>query len=123
MVDVMSDVYNFHVVRVSITSGRNPGRDVDGSITLPKIELMSALMAAFNNRELQISPHLPDYAEVVKQMRALQTSFTSHGNLTLDGTGGVHDDYCTAFALALYRLSPPRTGSRYTVQPLEQIIS
>jgi len=122
MVDLMSDVYSLHVTRVTITSGRNPGRDLDGSLTLPKIELMSALMAAFNNRELQISPHLPDYDEVVKQLRAMQASFTSHGTLTVNGASGFHDDYATAFGLALYRLSPPRTGSRYSVTPLSEIL-
>lgn len=121
MVDVMSDVYNLHVIRVSITSGRNPGRDADGSLTVPKVELMSSLSAAFNNREIQISPALPDYAEVMKQMKAMQVGFTAHNAMTFNGSGA-HDDFCTAFALALYRLSPPRTGSRYTVQPLSEIL-
>jgi hypothetical protein len=122
MVDVMSDTYNLHCIRVAITSGRNPGSDRDGSLTIPKGELMSALMAAFANRELQISPALPDYAEVMKQMKAMQVSFTTHNSMVFNGASGVHDDFCTAFALALYRLSPPRTGSRFSVQPISEII-
>jgi hypothetical protein len=122
MVDILAE-HNLPIVRVAITGGRNAGRDDDGSITIPKTDLMAALMASFANLELQISPSLPDFAEIMKQIRNMQSQLTAGGQITFNAQGStIHDDYCTAFALALYKLNPPKVGSRYTVTPLHNYI-
>jgi hypothetical protein len=122
VVDILTDTYNLHTKRVCITSGRNIGRDRDGSITVPKIDLMAAVMASFAQKELRISPKLSDYVEVMKQLRAMQSQYTQNANITFNAASGQHDDYVIAIALALFHLNPPRTGMRWSGSALSDLI-
>jgi len=122
VVELIEDT-GLYPTKVVITSGRNTGSDDDGSLTVPKGELMASLMAAFANRQLRISPALKDYKEFMKQMKAMQAGFSATGQMTYNGAAGVHDDYVAAAALALYRLNPPRLGSRVSVGDLSDFIS
>jgi hypothetical protein len=123
VVDILTDVYNLPTKRISITSGRNIGRDKDGSITVPKIDLMAAVMASFAQKELRISPKLNDFIEVMKQIRAMQSQYTTGGSVTWNAVSGQHDDYVTAIALALFHLNPVKTGMRWATSDLATIIS
>lgn len=121
MVDKLSEV-GLRCIRVVISSGRNPSQDPDGKLVVPKLELMAALMGSFAGHEIQISPKLPDYPEIMGQLRAMQAAFSASGQMTFNGASGTHDDYCTAFALALYRLNPVLTGNRYSMSSLGDLI-
>lgn len=123
VVDILTATYNLHCKRVGITSGDNVGRKPDGSITVPKVDLMGAVMASFMQKELRVSPKLSDYVEVMKQLRAMQAQYTTGANLTFNGASGTHDDYVIAIALALFHLNPPMTGHRYSVTDLAKIVS
>ena len=108
VVDILTSTYNLHCKRVGITSGDNVGHKPDGSITVPKVDLMGAVMASFMQKELRVSPKLSDYVEVMKQLRAMQAQYTTGANLTFNGASGTHDDYVIAIALALFSLEPAR---------------
>lgn len=122
-IDIFTAQFNLPVTRVSITSGRNESKDKDGSLAVPKTELLSALFAVYQKKALSISPTLNDYKEIVLQMRNLHAQNTPGGSVTFNAAGQHHDDYCIAAALALYRLEPVSTGHRWSATDLSKIIS
>jgi hypothetical protein len=121
MVDILETV-GLHTTRVTITSSGGEAKG-DGTYTVSKTDLMAALMASFAQREIKLSPKLPDYVEIMKQLRAMQASFTVAGAMTFNGASGTHDDFCTAIALALWKLNPVITGSRWQGSDLRSLIS
>jgi hypothetical protein len=120
MVDILESV-GLHTTRVTIVSSRGELKP-DGTVTVSKTDLMAALMASFAQREIKISPKLPDYVEIQKQLRAMQASFTAAGAMTFNGASGTHDDFCVATALALWKLNPVIVGSRWQGSDLRAII-
>ncbi len=121
--DIFTAMFNMPVTRVSITSGRVEGKDKDGSLTVPKVELLSALFAVFQKKALNISPTLADFKEIMLQMQNLHAQLTPGGSVTYNAAGSFHDDFCIAAALALYRLEPVTTGHRWSATDLSKYIS
>lgn len=119
MLDIL-DTVGLHTTRVTLVSSGGELK-ADGTVTLSKKDLIGAFSAAFAQRQIKISPTLPDYVEIMKQVRAMQAAATASSAVTFNGVGA-HDDYVTAFGLALWKLNPPIVGSRWQGSDLRAII-
>ena len=101
VVDMLTDIFKLPLRRVTLRRAETPVATKTAAITVPKVDLMAAVMASFAQKELRISPKLKDYVEVMKQLRAMQSQFTTGGAITWNAVSGQHDDYVTAIALAV----------------------
>jgi hypothetical protein len=54
--------------------------------------------------------HLPNHLEMIRELRALESTRTSGGNYKISAPRGMHDDFVTVLALLAHRVneSAPR---------------
>jgi hypothetical protein len=109
--------YNLPMRWITMTGGRKPHSDGEFGDTVPKVDLFGKLFGLFSAGALSISPSLPDYQELMLQLRNLHTQITQGGaGVTFNAQGNFHDDYASACALAGYVIDPPG-GNSWSVVP------
>ena len=88
-------------VGVSITGGQHPhggGR----AYTVPKRDLISAAVLAFQSGRLQIAAGADHAETLVKELTAFQVKISAAGNDTYSAPSGQHDDLVLALAIGLW---------------------
>jgi hypothetical protein len=93
------------VVPVTITGGTTAGRNgIYRSV--PKRDLVGAVMAVMHHGRLHIAKALPETETLIKELRAFTAKITTAGNEKYEAGGdwrqGAHDDIVLALALALF---------------------
>ncbi len=91
-----------HLVPTLITSGALAGWS-EGYRTVPKRDLVGAVMAIMHREQLHIAKELPETQTLVKELRAFTAKITTAGSEKYENDWRVapHDDIILALALAL----------------------
>lgn len=107
---------------LTITSGSNPGRDDDGAMRVPKLELVSCLQSCLHNGELRYPSRHPETQELMRQLASFTATMNASGAASFEGANSSHDDYPLALSYCTYQLRM-RRGNSFTTEPLENIFS
>jgi hypothetical protein len=91
------------VVPITITGGQAITQGEDGSLHVPKKELVTALQVVLEARRLHIARRLPDAAVLVRELQSFRVKITASTHEAF-GTWreGQHDDMVLAVALACW---------------------
>jgi hypothetical protein len=92
------------IIPCIITGGFNTRHDEDtGTYYIAKSVLVSALMAALNSGNLQLTKRSREFDEMIKELEGFSVKVKeSTGNEIYGGSVGVHDDLVVAAALAVW---------------------
>jgi hypothetical protein len=116
VVDLVSDAFRAAAARggvhahgfasVLLTAGHEVVHAGNARWNVPKKELVSALLVAFQSRRLHIAQERRETAVLVKELQNFRTRITLAGNETFaaDWREGQHDDLVLAVALAVWAL-------------------
>lgn len=101
---------------VTITAGASWGGDRDGSLRVPKRELVGTLQALLGQGRLHIAASLPLAAVLVKELNEFRVRLTAaaHETFGAEWRTGAHDDCVLALGIALWvaeRFAPLTPGS------------
>ena len=87
---------------ITITGGIDV-TEVNGSMRVPKKELVACLQVLLQTRRLRIAPSLPDAAVLVREFETFRVKITEAANETFGAwREGQHDDLVLAVALAAW---------------------
>jgi hypothetical protein len=101
VVDMLRQSAGCHVVPITITAGQTINTPEDGSMNVPKKELVTCLQLLFQDRRLQIAKSLPDAKLLVRELSNFRVKITAAANETFGAwREGQHDDLVLAVALA-----------------------
>jgi len=89
-------------IPIIITAGRETTVAEDGSVLVPKAELVSSVAVALQNGQLKIAQALPLADVLARELADFQVTVTASANLTFGARVGAHDDLVLAVALAVY---------------------
>jgi hypothetical protein len=85
------------IVPVTITSGQAANVATDGRLNVPKAELVTCLVLAFQGHRLKLPRALPDTPVLVQELLNFQTKITAAGNETFESQRSRdHDDLVIA---------------------------
>jgi hypothetical protein len=88
---------------IQITGGHAVTIGEDGSVRVPKKELVGAVQVLLQSRRLQIARTLPDAPLLVKELENFRVKITEAANETFGAwREGQHDDLVLATALAAW---------------------
>jgi hypothetical protein len=103
------------VVPVTITGGQSARYGADGNWHVPKAELVTSLLVAFQCKRLKIRRRLPDTTVLVQELLNYRTKITDAGNEVFEARRD-HDDLVVALALAVWYAE--RDANNYTEAPI-----
>jgi len=101
VVDMMKD-RNLRPLAVTITGGKRATETGHNEWSVPKIELVSTIQIALQNRSLRIADGLPFAGVLRDELAAFQMRVTDRANLTFDAISGHHDNLVVAVALCCW---------------------
>ena len=124
VVDLFREAFDHKVtcrfVPITITSGHQVTRG-NGSIMVPKKELVSTLQVVLQTRRLQIARSLPDAEVLVREMENFKVKITTAGNETFDSwRQNIHDDLVLAVALAVWVAEQGMDSERNSLKQNEE---
>jgi hypothetical protein len=91
------------IVPVTITAGHSVTQGGDGSMRVPKADLVTSVLLAFQSRRLKIPRALPDTGALVQELLNFRTKITAAGNEVFESRRDRdHDDLVLALALAVW---------------------
>jgi hypothetical protein len=106
------------IVPVVITAGQASTIGNDGTLRVPKRELVSSLQVLLQSRRLQVAAALEHAATLVQELRTFRIKITTEGNETFEAwRDRDHDDLLMALAVAVWHAekTPPQTSEGPTV--------
>ena len=94
------------LTEVVITGGNSQPSVVDGQTRVPKVQLISPLRVALENRRLRVAAQIPHWREIERELMDFEeeisgTGAPPYGNRSASG----HDDMVLAMALAVWEAS------------------
>jgi hypothetical protein len=103
------------LVPVTITGGSAVKRSMDGSLHVPKKQLVTAIQGVLQAGQLRVARTLPLAGVLVRELLDFRVRITDAANETFGaGSAGEHDDLVLAVALAAWAgeqaLPPPEAG-------------
>jgi hypothetical protein len=91
------------IVPVTITSGQAVNAASDGRLNVPKAELVTCLLLAFQGHRLKLPRAVPDTSVLVQELLNFRTKITAAGNEVFESQRARdHDDLVIALALAVW---------------------
>lgn len=93
---------NLRPVAITITGGMETNKVSEWDIRVPKVELVSSLIAASQEDRLRISPELPLRDILVQEIAAFSPRHTATGLTSYEGRDGAHDDLVLALAIGIW---------------------
>lgn len=88
--------------RINIHGGSAVTRLDDGTLSVPKRDLVSALVVSFESETLKIASGLPLAAVLEEEANAFQMKLSASGHDTYNAREGEHDDLLLAVSLAVW---------------------
>jgi hypothetical protein len=90
------------LIPITITSGNTVKREANGSIHVPKKQLVTALQGVLQAARLQVAKRLPLASVLVQEFLNFRVQITESANETFGAGAGEHDDIVLAVALACW---------------------
>jgi hypothetical protein len=90
------------LVPATITSGSTVKRTADGSLHVPKKQLVTVLQEVLQAGRLQVARRLPLASVLVQELLNFRVQITEAANETFGAASGEHDDIVLAVALACW---------------------
>jgi hypothetical protein len=90
------------LVPITITAGKTVKRTADGSLHVPKKQLVTALQGVLQAGRLQVARRLPLASVLVQELLNFRVRITEAANETFGAGEGEHDDIVLAVALACW---------------------
>jgi hypothetical protein len=90
------------LIPVTITGGSTVKREADGSLHVPKKQLVTALQGVLQAGRLQVARRLPLAAALVQELLNFRVVITEAANETFGASSGEHDDIVLAVSLACW---------------------
>jgi len=87
---------------ISITGGDLPHAQGELGVTVPKRDLIHALLVALQTDRLRIAEGLPFADVLVEEMNAFRQNFSPSGHDTYNAAAGAHDDLILALGCAVW---------------------
>lgn len=108
-----------HPIAVTITSG-NTVHAEGYEYSVPKIDIVGSLQAAFGSRKLKITSELDLAQDLLRELRQFSIKITKAGNASYEAfKESDHDDLVISLGLAVWWAQFSR-GNSVTVDPLEK---
>lgn len=107
--------------RVNIHGGNAVTRLDDGTLSVPKRDLISALVVAFESGRLRIASGLPHAAALEAEAAAFRMKLSASGHDSYNARDGEHDDLLLAVSLPVWHVGqrPPPAASASADVPAE----
>jgi hypothetical protein len=110
-------------VPITITGGRKVTADRDGSLHVPKKDLVTSLQLLFENRRLRIAKGLPDTAVFIRELLNFRVAITPAATETFGAwRDGEHDDLVLAVALVSWLAERESGNHEFAVDDTPSII-
>jgi hypothetical protein len=95
---------NASIRAVTITAGTQSGRNGDGSLSVPKKELVSTLQVLLQSRRIKVAPSLAESRTLVQELMRFRVKTALSPSETLEAwREGPHDDLVLAVAIAAWQ--------------------
>lgn len=96
-----------HHTRVSIHGGASMGRLDDDTLTVPKRDLIAALVVGFESGKLRIARGLKHTGTLEREAQAFQMKLSASGHDSYSAREGQHDDLLLAVSLPIWHAGRP----------------
>jgi hypothetical protein len=108
------DALGVRHIRVNIHGGNAVTRLDDGTLSIPKRDLIAALVVRFEARTIRIAAGLPHADTLEREASAFRTKLSASGHDTYNAREGEHDDLLLAVSLPVWwagRRPPPAASA------------
>jgi hypothetical protein len=95
-------------IAITITGGENVHDHSAWEVSVPKTELVSALIATSQEGRLRIAPELPLRDVMTKEIAAFSPRHTASGRVSYEGREGENDDLVLSLAMGIWHQERPR---------------
>jgi hypothetical protein len=103
VVDLLRRDVQCHLVPVTITAGQSINATEDGSLRVPKRDLVCCLQILLQARRLRVTRSLPETQTLVRELENFRVKITESANEVFGAwRQGQHDDLVLAAALACW---------------------
>jgi hypothetical protein len=101
------------LTRINIHGGSAVTRLDDGTLSVPKRDLISSLVVAFESKRLRIAAGLPHADTLEREAAAFQMKLSASGHDSYNAREGEHDDLVLAVSLPVWHVGrrPPPAAS------------
>lgn len=96
--------------RVNIHGGNSVTRLDDGTLSVPKRDLVGALVVGFEAKTLRIARGLRHVEHLEREAQAFTMKLSASGHDSYDARSGEHDDLLLAVSLPVWDATRPRRG-------------
>lgn len=94
--------------RVNIHGGQTVGSLDDGTLSVPKRDLVAALVVGFESKRLRIATGLRHASTLEREAAAFQMKLSASGHDTYNARSGEHDDTLLATSLPVWWAGRPK---------------
>jgi hypothetical protein len=94
--------------RVSIHGGATLGQLDDGTLSVPKRDLISALVVGFESGKLRIARGLKHAATLEREAQSFEVKLSASGHDSYSARDGEHDDLLLAVSLPVWHAGRPQ---------------
>ena len=94
--------------RVNIHGGDTVGQLDDGTLSVPKRDLIAALVVGFESKTLRIARGLRHIEHLEREAANFQMKLSASGHDTYNARSGEHDDLLLAVALPVWHAGRPK---------------
>jgi hypothetical protein len=94
--------------RISIHGGSTVGQLDDGTLSVPKRDLIAALVVGFESRRLRIARGLRHVEHLEREAASFQMKLSAAGHDSYSAREGEHDDLLLAVALPVWHAGQPK---------------
>jgi len=94
--------------RISIHGGATVGRLDDGTLSVPKRDLIAALVVGFESKTLRIARGLRHVENLEREAQAFTMKLSASGHDSYNARSGEHDDLLLALAMPVWHAQRPK---------------
>lgn len=99
--------------RINIHGGNTVGQLDDGTLSVPKRDLIAALVVGFESKRLRIARGLRHIEHLEREAQAFSMKLSASGHDTYNARSGEHDDLLLALALPVWHAGQPKRATYF----------